>query len=619
MGTIAVLNVLLGMNTTGFESGAKKGGAAVDSLASKISGLAGPLAGLLAGAASLHSIGHALEAAGEHAAAERNLNSVLLSTGNAVELTGGQLKQYAHDLQDTTRFAYATTVQIEAVLATFTQVKDASVFKGAIASAQDLSTILGQDLQSSIIQIGKALNDPVSGMTALKRVGVSFTEDQREQIKTLQKSGDTLGAQKLILRELATDFGGAAVAAGQGFGGQMARLKNETHELSATLGKMLTPFFTSALNSIDVLKKYGGEILATTAAVGTFAAAMTTVVALQKAWAMRAAILQALQGPKGWATLAISLVAAGAAAAYVKTQFDALGQAEEAANNNDSRKLKADAAVEAYEAESKAVDKARDALDKFAADEKFKLDTAGWTEQAKAVEKLKRALEAAHNYEGLNSAEVGRIEKAKALANEVDQLEKNKKIEEELTRFRKQAADAGLDSAQRQINALKELGATTEQLAKAEQIAADQRKGEAAKKAQKKADQQRKKDAADAKRLIESISPADKLKDQYKEIADLYGKGFLTGAQADKASMEAYKNSLKEMANTGHDAKPLGGGAYQYGTREAYQAQQAASRQSDPFKLLTEKQREQLTEMQKQTTLQRQMVAGLNVGQAKIA
>jgi phage-related minor tail protein len=63
----------------------------------------------------------------------------------------------------------------------------------------DMSVALGTDASGSAIQLGKALNDPIKGVAALQKVGVSFTESQKEQIKTLVETGDTLGAQKIIL------------------------------------------------------------------------------------------------------------------------------------------------------------------------------------------------------------------------------------------------------------------------------------------------------------------------------------------------------------------------------------------------------------------------------------
>jgi phage-related minor tail protein len=101
------------------------------------------------------------------------------------------------------------------VLLTFTKVRNEAgkgndIFTQGTKAALNLSTALGTDLQASTIQVGKALNDPIKGVTALQRVGVSFTAAQKDQIAAMVKSGDTMGAQKLILGELSTEFGGAA-------------------------------------------------------------------------------------------------------------------------------------------------------------------------------------------------------------------------------------------------------------------------------------------------------------------------------------------------------------------------------------------------------------------------
>ena len=70
---------------------------------------------------------------------------------------------------------------------------------GATASAEQLS--------SQAIQLGKALNDPVQGLSALSRVGVTFTEEQKNVIKTMAETGNVAGAQKLIIAELNREFG----------------------------------------------------------------------------------------------------------------------------------------------------------------------------------------------------------------------------------------------------------------------------------------------------------------------------------------------------------------------------------------------------------------------------
>ena len=75
------------------------------------------------------------------------------------------------------------------------------VFPQATQAAMDMSAVMGQDLQSSIVQIGKALNDPIAGVSALRKVGVQLTDQQQEQIKAFMASGDVMSAQKVVLNE----------------------------------------------------------------------------------------------------------------------------------------------------------------------------------------------------------------------------------------------------------------------------------------------------------------------------------------------------------------------------------------------------------------------------------
>ena len=111
-----------------------------------------------------------------------------------------------------------------------------------------MSVAMGTDLQSATVMVGKALQDPVAGLTALRRIGVSFTADQQKQIRTLAESGRGLEAQKLILAELAKEFGGAAVAAGEGFEGSVARAKDAVDDAFRAIGERLLPSLTQLAN-----------------------------------------------------------------------------------------------------------------------------------------------------------------------------------------------------------------------------------------------------------------------------------------------------------------------------------------------------------------------------------
>ncbi len=161
---------------------------------------------------------------GALAEAEESLK-VSAETKRVIETTGGAANVTAKDV-DKLSSSLSRKVAVDDqviqnganVLLTFTKVRNEvgkgnDIYNQGVKLSLDMSKALGTDFKGSLIQVGKALNDPIRGMTALSRSGVSFTEQQKEQIRTLVESGDVLGAQKVILGELKTEFQGAAAAA----------------------------------------------------------------------------------------------------------------------------------------------------------------------------------------------------------------------------------------------------------------------------------------------------------------------------------------------------------------------------------------------------------------------
>src|SRR3989304_7377426 len=100
-----------------------------------------------------------------------------------------------------TRFGDEAILSGENMLLTFTNIgKD--VFPEATEVMLDMSQALGQDIKSSAIQLGKALQDPIQGVTALRRGGGNFTEDQQKMIESMGEAGDLLGGHKVIFPEV---------------------------------------------------------------------------------------------------------------------------------------------------------------------------------------------------------------------------------------------------------------------------------------------------------------------------------------------------------------------------------------------------------------------------------
>lgn len=171
--------------------------------------------------------------------AEAKLAAVLKSTGNAAGLTSRELTNMASAMQQTTTYGDELVINAQAIMATFTKVGK-NVFPDAMKAAADLSAVMGQDLQASVVQIGKALNDPIIGVTALRRVGVMLTGQQEEQIKTMMTQNNLFGAQTVILKELQKEFGGAAEAMGNTAAGAAQILTNAIGDLQKAYGKLIS-------------------------------------------------------------------------------------------------------------------------------------------------------------------------------------------------------------------------------------------------------------------------------------------------------------------------------------------------------------------------------------------
>lgn len=238
-------------------------------------------------------------------------DAVLKSTAGAAGMSRDALIDLSKALQQQTTYSDEAVLSTENLLLTFTNIHK-ETFPLATKAVLDMSTALGEDTKSAAIQLGKALQDPILGITALRRVGVAFTESQKEQIKTLVESGQTLQAQQMILKEISTEFGGSATAAAQTYAGQMEQLKNNVNDLQEILGKG----FLDTLNQVsggmggisekvkelnDFLTKHQDILKATIVAILIVAAAFG---------ALFVAALVAVAGIAGLVILAIGAIAA---------------------------------------------------------------------------------------------------------------------------------------------------------------------------------------------------------------------------------------------------------------------------------------------------------------------
>ena len=187
--------------------------------------------GIAAASAAITGVAYKIiSATSEQQAAIAQLEAGLASTGNVVGKSVEELTAKAAEFQKVTTFGDEEIVILQSKLLSFTNITG-ETFDKATASVLNLATRMGGDLNGAVVQVGKALNDPVLGVTALGRAGIQFNETQKEMIKSLAESGDLLGAQKVILKELEVQFGGSARAARDTLGGAIKGLKNAFDDL----------------------------------------------------------------------------------------------------------------------------------------------------------------------------------------------------------------------------------------------------------------------------------------------------------------------------------------------------------------------------------------------------
>ena len=184
------------------------------------------------------------------------------SMGNAANISAKEVEALAGQLEALTATEAESIQEGANLLLTFRNItnqagKGNDIFSQTTAIMVDMGRALGEDASGSAIRLGKALNDPITGLTALRKVGVGFTAEQEAQIKTLQNSGDIMGAQKVILAELQAQFGGSGAAYAKTFSGQLELMGHELGTIGeeATLAVMpaLQGMVTELRNLIPVI------------------------------------------------------------------------------------------------------------------------------------------------------------------------------------------------------------------------------------------------------------------------------------------------------------------------------------------------------------------------------
>jgi hypothetical protein len=219
-------------------------------------------------------------------------NAVIASTRGAANLSAKGFSDLAKRLQDYAAVDDDVIQGGENILATFTKIRAGGpdqIFERASKAAVDMAAALNhgqvsaEGLQSANLVLGKALQDPIAGLTRLQRIGVSFDEQQKQQIKRFVEAGEVAKAQGVILAEVNKEFGGSAAAAVT----PAQRLAVAWGNMQEVLGNLLIPaidkaatVLTDILTVVDHNRKAFGLLFGV---LGTGAAVVGTLIVAEKA------------------------------------------------------------------------------------------------------------------------------------------------------------------------------------------------------------------------------------------------------------------------------------------------------------------------------------------------
>jgi hypothetical protein len=226
--------------------------------------------------------------------ANEKLGNVLSSMGWGA--TTDRVSAYAEQLEKTVAVDADVIKATQTKLATFSELtktvnKAGGAFDRATVAALDMAAAGFGTAEGNAVQLGKALQDPIKGIAALAKSGVTFTEQEKEKIRTLVESNKMLEAQDMILDAIEKQVGGTAEASASSFD----KMKFALAGVSDTFGDMLLPVIDAIAPKLAQVSAWAQENPGLMKlVVGAFLGLTAAVIALNIAMSLNPITLIAL-------------------------------------------------------------------------------------------------------------------------------------------------------------------------------------------------------------------------------------------------------------------------------------------------------------------------------------
>lgn len=227
--------------------------------------------GLIAGGAFLNTLRRGFQLIVQESEEARKTisvtNALIKATGGVAGVTTEHLVALSEATSQKIGVDDELVQQAGNVLLTFRKVGNElgannDIYDRAIGLSFDLAQVTGRDATAAMIQLGKALQDPVRGATALSRAGVQFTDAQKNMIEHLVKTNDLLGAQRIVIDEVAREFGGAAEAAATPLDKMRVSIANLAEEVGTAFAPVIDAAAKTLSFTIGVILRAPGPLKA---------------------------------------------------------------------------------------------------------------------------------------------------------------------------------------------------------------------------------------------------------------------------------------------------------------------------------------------------------------------
>jgi hypothetical protein len=150
-------------------------------------------------------------------------------------------------------------------------------FDRANKAALDMAAAGFGSAEGNAVQLGKALENPIKGIAALAKSGVTFTEQEKDKIATLVESNKMLEAQDMVLKAIEAQVGGTAKATAD----DTKRMQEGFAQFQQSLGLGLLPILEAVtpllLGMANWAKENPGTFKILAAAIGAIAISILAI------------------------------------------------------------------------------------------------------------------------------------------------------------------------------------------------------------------------------------------------------------------------------------------------------------------------------------------------------